>query len=134
MGSTAFVAASGFVPTRIFLRLTRARSHVLRLTAAASAITLTLTNCVSYTYIDDRNVKHVVGFVDVTAGAAQAGPGEQSDSLTVTTVGVAVSAMPDHRSVSLGYSRETLLSIANNACIGTPPVAEIQPEISRGTP
>lgn len=88
--------------------------------STASALLLAaLTGCVSYSYVDDRNVHHIVGFVDVAIGPADGSPGDAAASaVRVTSLGFSAYSHPDNGAgVVLGYSEETLLMLPNNSCI-----------------
>jgi hypothetical protein len=77
----------------------------------------TLSGCASVTYIDSHNVTHVVGLVDVElepAATAQRSP----VLVAATTLGIALKmAGAPNDGLALGYSRDLMMSIPNNACI-----------------
>jgi hypothetical protein len=82
---------------------------------AALAALCAAGGCVSYSYVDADHVQHIVGFVDVTAPAAGDG---QTTSLTTTTLGVALYRRPQSNvGLTLGYNKETLVSLPSGACI-----------------
>jgi hypothetical protein len=78
-----------------------------------------LAGCVSYSYVDDRNVQHVVGIVDVAVRPANASPSDSTASgVSVTSFGLSAYSRPDTGSgVVLGYSEETFLLLPDNSCI-----------------
>lgn len=87
--------------------------------AAAALLLAALTGCVSYSYVDDRNIHHIVGFVDVAIGPANGSSADAAASaVSVTSLGFSAYSHPDSGGgVVLGYSKETLLMLPNNSCI-----------------
>ena len=80
-----------------------------------AAVFLTLSGCVSYSYVDDHDVQHVIGFVDVAIPGAD---GHAPKSVSVTGFGLFAFSHPDRGSgVVLGYSRETSLELPNGSCL-----------------
>jgi len=76
------------------------------------------TGCVSYTYLDDHNVQHVVGFVDlaiIPAGPPPADPAPKLNS--ISAIGFSAYSNPDGGGVALGYTKETFLILSDNSCI-----------------
>lgn len=80
---------------------------------------LFIAGCASITYVDSNNVQHVVGLLDVSIPESKTRPGGPSaTSMTLTTLGVAVYRHPDSNSgVTLGYNRETVVSLPDGACL-----------------
>jgi hypothetical protein len=73
----------------------------------------------AYSYVDSNDVRHVIGIVDVALPAA---PGEATGPspsvVSVTSVGVHVySGTSNGGGVVLGYGKETVLTMPNNACV-----------------
>jgi hypothetical protein len=87
--------------------------------SSPAALFALLAGCVSYSYVDDRNIQHVVGIVDVAVGPANASPSDSTASgVSVTSIGLSAYSRPDTGSgVVLGYSEETFLLLPNNSCI-----------------
>lgn len=82
------------------------------------AITWTLAGC-AFSYVDSSNVRHVIGFVDVALPAAPAEVvGPTPSVVSVTSVGMHVySGTSNGSGVVLGYGKETVVVMPNNACI-----------------
>lgn len=84
--------------------------------AALWTIVLNAAGC-AYSYVDSNNVRHIVGIVDVALPAAPAesvGP----SVVSVTSLGVHVySGTSNGGGVVLGYGKETVLTMPNNACV-----------------
>src|SRR5262249_53916466 len=77
-----------------------------------------LVGACSYSYVDANNVRHVVGLVDMTIAPANTGSEPVATAVSVTSVGMHVySGTANGGGVVLGYGRETVLLIPNNACI-----------------
>jgi hypothetical protein len=73
----------------------------------------------AFSYVDSRNVRHVIGFVDVALPAAPTeASGPTPSVVSVTSVGVHVySGTSNGGGVVLGYGKETVLIMPNNACV-----------------
>ena len=73
----------------------------------------------AYSYVDSNNVRHVVGLVDVTIPSTvpeSAGPA--ASAVSITSVGLHVySGTVNGGGIVLGYGKETVLLMENNACI-----------------
>ncbi len=67
--------------------------------------------CVSLSYTDAQNRRHVIGFVDITLDDA-AVPGETS-AVSVTQIGLGAQG----NGLILGYQKETRVRIPPNACV-----------------
>jgi hypothetical protein len=84
----------------------------------AVALVLLTSGACSYSYVDANNVRHVVGLVDMSIAPANIGSEPVASAVSVTSVGVHVySGTANGGGVVLGYGRETVLLIPNNACI-----------------
>jgi hypothetical protein len=84
----------------------------------AAALISALTGCVSYSYLDDQKIQHVIGFVDlaiIPAGPPPADPAPKLDS--ISAIGLSAYSNPDGGGVALGYTRETFLILPGNSCI-----------------
>jgi hypothetical protein len=73
----------------------------------------------AYSYVDSSNVRHVIWLVDVSISPAEPNPsGPQSSAVSVTSVGLHVySGTANGGGIVLGYGKETVVSLPNNACI-----------------
>lgn len=73
----------------------------------------------AFSYVDSNNVRHVVGFVDITLPVGKSDEASSASSaVSVTSVGVHVySGRPNGGGFMLGYSKETVLLVPNNACV-----------------
>lgn len=90
------------------------RASFSRMTIVALAATA-LAGC-SFTFIDSEGRTNRAGLIwlvtDRTPAQSIAG-----EFLAVTTVGLAVASLPTHASAALGYNREALLMLHNDACV-----------------
>lgn len=86
--------------------------------SAAIAVGALCAGC-SFSYVDSSNVRHVIGFVDVSLPAeASDGSGPAPKVVSVTSVGVHVySGTPSGSGVVLGYGKETTLTVPDHSCI-----------------
>ncbi len=98
--------------------LTRGVSAGIASRMVAFSLALMSTGC-AYSYVDSNNVRHVIGLVDVAipaTGTESAGP--VASAVSVTSVGLYVySGSPNGSGVVLGYGKETVLLMPNNACV-----------------
>lgn len=84
----------------------------------ALAAALATSGC-AFSYVDSDNVRHIIGFVDVSLPATSAdASGPQPSAVSVTSVGMHVySGTANGSGVVLGYGKETVLTMPNNACV-----------------
>lgn len=88
------------------------RIAVPMLAAAAAA---GLCACVSYSYVDAAGTQRVIGWVKLELPAPAPGG---AGAMSITTLGLSAYARPTTGAgVALGYNRETLLAVPDNACI-----------------
>lgn len=73
----------------------------------------------AFSYVDSSNVRHVIGFVDVSLPAEPGGgSGPTPTVVSVTSIGMHVySGTPNGSGVVLGYGKETVLTMPNNSCV-----------------
>ncbi len=87
----------------------------------AAILPVATAGCLSFSYVDDQNVRHVIGFVDLAlppADGAAARKDAPAQAVTVTSVGLSVHAQPGNSgSVVFGYSKQTVLTLGDNACV-----------------
>ena len=86
----------------------------------AAALLSGLGGCVSYSYVDDHNVAHVIGFVDFSQKTASGDStrGANTELMHVTSVGLHAYSWPQQdRGLVLGYNNETLIPLPANGCI-----------------
>ena len=76
------------------------------------------TGC-AVSYVDSKNVRHVIGFVDVALPSAPAeANGPTPSVVSVTSLGVHVySGTANGSGLVVGYGKETVLTMPNNACV-----------------
>jgi hypothetical protein len=85
---------------------------------ATAALIPALTGCVSYTYLDDHNVQHVVGFVDLAITPAGPPPADPAPKLnSISAIGLSAYSNPNGGGVALGYTKEVFLIVPDNSCI-----------------
>jgi hypothetical protein len=88
-----------------------------RLSAAAVAMLFASGAC-SYSYVDSNNVRHVIGLVSMSIAPSGEAPAIAPSAVSVTSLGMHVySGAANGSGVVLGYSKETVLLMPNNACI-----------------
>ena len=94
--------------------------QVLDTLSRISAISLGLVSAsCAYSYVDSNNVRHIVGFVDVSLPAiATESSGPTPTTVSITSVGVHVySGTANGSGLVLGYGRETVLTMPDNSCV-----------------
>jgi hypothetical protein len=87
--------------------------------ALSSTLPLLASACLSYSYVDSNNRRHVVGLVNIEFDAAEP-PGQEPHPsvITVTSVGVRIfSNTPSGSGVIIGYGKETTVVVPDNSCI-----------------
>ncbi len=83
------------------------------------ALPFLLAGCVSFSYVDVNNSRHIVGFVDLKVEpndtqSAKSEPSVQS----VTSLGLYFySGSANGSGVILGYAKETTVLVPNNSCV-----------------
>jgi hypothetical protein len=84
-----------------------------------TALASLLGGCLSVSYVDSNNRRHVIGFVDVAV--EQAAPGSATPELTIvrmTTVGIHVySGAPEGSGLAIGYVQGTTMLMPDNSCV-----------------
>lgn len=87
----------------------------------AAIVPAATTGCLSISYVDKMNIRHVIGFVDLALPTASgsAEPGAPSaHAVTVTGVGLSIHTQPGHgSSLVVGYSKQTVVSAGDNGCV-----------------
>ena len=70
-------------------------------------------------YVDSKNVRHIIGFVDVSLPAMPTdASGPLPTAVSVTSLGMHVySGTASGSGLVLGYGKETVLVMPNNACV-----------------
>ena len=70
-------------------------------------------------YVDSKNVRHVIGFVDVALPSAPAeAAGPTPSVVSMTSLGVHVySGTANGSGVVVGYGKETVVTMPNNTCV-----------------
>jgi hypothetical protein len=82
----------------------------MHLTVAALASGLS--GCVSFSYLDSHQNRHVVGLID----AVLVDDGRPPTAKSVAVLGLSISA-PPKPGLTLGYSRESVISVPAQSCI-----------------
>ncbi len=92
---------------------------LLRHTGGAVALGLLLGGCLSVSYVDANNRRHIIGFVDVVV--EQAAPGSTSPeptTVSMTTVGIHMySGAPEGSGLAIGYVQGTMVVMPDNSCV-----------------
>jgi hypothetical protein len=90
-----------------------------RQVGVAFVLALLLGGCLSVSYVDSANRRHVIGFVDVIV--EQATPGSSTPEPTIismTTVGIHMySGAPEGSGVAIGYVQGTMMVMPDNSCV-----------------
>lgn len=82
------------------------------------AVCMTASGCVSYSYVDESHVQHLIGFVSLSSDLSRKEGETGVSALRVSNFGVSVfSVAGSSRDVSLGYSKQMLLIVSNNTCV-----------------
>lgn len=113
-------AGSGTVSPKAESLLATQLSSIVRRAVCGTALASLLGGCLSVSYVDSSNRRHVIGFVDVVVD--QAAPGSEKSepaAVSIMTVGVHMySGAPGGGSgVIVGYAQETTVLMPNNSCI-----------------
>lgn len=87
----------------------------------AAIVPAATTGCLSISYVDEMNIRHVIGFVDLalptTSGTSEPGA-SSAHAVTVTGIGLSMHTQPGHgSSVVIGYSKHTVVSAGDNGCV-----------------
>ena len=69
----------------------------------------------SASFVDAQGRRNTVGLVWLVTDPPPGAPA--GDFISVTTVGLAASALPNHSVLALGYSRDAVLTLKNDALI-----------------
>jgi len=78
---------------------------------------LILSNCVAVSYTDDDNVRHIIGFVDVSLPPEEGRDGPRATATRIRTLGVNAFSNPEANGVILGYGDATFMAVPNNTCV-----------------
>lgn len=81
------------------------------------ALLLWLSGC-ALNYVDDKGVKHVMGLVNMKIEPAVTSDQTIAESVQIQTVGFSLYSTSINRGVVLGYNRENLTTVYNNAMVG----------------
>lgn len=85
---------------------------LLRAAISVFGMASILSGCLSFSYVDSDNVRHVVGLVDVAVERR-----DTVEALQVNGFGLTAFAGDQGDGLVLGYSRSTYVSAADGACI-----------------
>lgn len=91
--------------------------------ACGMALASLLGGCLSISYVDSSNRRHVIGFVDVVVEQADPGSGKPEPAVvSMTTVGVhmyssGAGGNSSGGGVVVGYAQETTVLMPNNSCV-----------------
>lgn len=67
--------------------------------------------------MDDQGTKHIVGFVNMTIEPPLAEKDIAGHQVSIETIGVNIISSPVMSGVSLGYNKESLLTLRNNSLV-----------------
>jgi hypothetical protein len=82
-------------------------------------VMVVLEGCVSLSYVDSHDVRHVVGLVDVAIRPNTDSANDTAASaISVTSFGLAAYSRPGTGGgLVVGFNRETYFAVANHACV-----------------
>ena len=69
-------------------------------------------------YVDDQGVTHVVGFVNMSIPPSTITEQAVAESVQIQTVGVSLYSTPINKGIVVGYGKELLTAVHNNAIVG----------------
>jgi len=77
----------------------------------------------SYSYTDEAGNRRIIGIVDMTVAPAPAGSPVAGSVVDVTTLGVAVARNGQGGHLSIGYTRDTVAVLNDDALVAGNPLA-----------
>jgi hypothetical protein len=100
-----------------------------KILALAGSIMLQPSCAVSYT--DNKGNQHIIGFAHIEITADQTVAEIAGNAVTVSNIGVLLSSHEKQKSLSVGYTSETIIYLKNNILIGLPEAGHLQAETSK---
>lgn len=92
---------------------------LLRHVCGPVALAFLMGGCLSISYVDSSNRRHVIGFVDMVVD--QAAPGSSAPeptTISMTTVGIHMySGAPEGSGLAIGYVQGTMVIMPDNSCV-----------------
>jgi hypothetical protein len=92
---------------------------LLRHAGGPLALAFLLGGCLSISYVDSANRRHVIGFVDMAIEQAAPGSaGAEATAVSMTTIGIHIySGAPEGSGVAVGYVQGTMMVMPDNSCV-----------------
>lgn len=80
---------------------------------------VSLCGCFSYSFVDKKGVRHVVGFVDMEIRPLpQASPANNAELVSITSFGLSIQSDIDQSNqAAFGYTRKLIVTLPENSCI-----------------
>lgn len=93
--------------------------RILRSGSLAILLVVSLSACVSYSYVDKHGQRHVLGFVDMTVGSeAIAARSAEIHVVKLEQVGLAITRPPGAGPrLMVGFGAETFVTASNDVCL-----------------
>jgi hypothetical protein len=81
------------------------------------ALLSVLVESCAFTYVDDQGAKHVLGLVNMKIEPLVTADHTVAESVQIQSVGVSIYSTPINRGLALGYNRENLTTVHDNAVV-----------------
>jgi hypothetical protein len=100
-----------------------ARNDLRRLRPALRGMGLALlavasSGCMSFSYVDDNNVRHIVGLVHVAIDPGAGHDAPAARMIDLSGVGVSIQSVQDiGHAFTIGYARQRFLILTDNSCV-----------------
>lgn len=86
----------------------------------------------SYSYVDDAGNRRIIGFVDMTVAQAPADSPAAGSVVDVTTVGLSIARHGQGGHLAMGYTRDTVAVLRNDALVVGNPLAAGRRDDTKG--
>ena len=104
--------------------MTRFKARPIRTAFIVTAITSCLSGC-AYSYVDEDGNRHIIGLVSLKltpTGGSQTLAGDVAD---ITTVGISIADTAQGAHFTIGYSRDVVAALKNDAAVMGNPLAAL---------
>ena len=91
-------------------------SSLVKRSIYAVLLSLVAESC-AFTYVDDQGAQHVLGFVNLKIEPPVTAAKTVAESVQIQSVGVSIYSTPINRGLALGYNRENLTTVHDNAVV-----------------
>ena len=93
------------------------RSVSMKTSICLALMTALVESC-AFTYVDDQGATHVLGLVNMKIAPPITTAYTVAESVQIQSVGLSIYSTPINRGLALGYNREHLASVHDNAAVG----------------